>query len=444
MIDYRCPKMRRELHLNLFISGRGHHEASWRHQDSSDLPSTDIRYLQDLSQRAEEGRFDSIFLADQLAFQGGGAQVGLEPITALAAIAVATEKIGLIATASTTYTEPFNLLRQFTSLDHISNGRVGWNIVTSWSEPASRNYGYETQISHEERYRRANEFMEVARGLWDSWSDNAIADDKQKGQFLHDGGVRAINHKGEFYSVSGPLNIPRGPQGRPVLVQAGSSDTGRRFAAQHAEAVFTAHMQKETAKAFYSDLKALLKNTGRSQDQCLILPGLSPVIASTEAEAKRYSEDLNKLTDTEIGRARLSARFGGTDFSHLPLDRPLTPSDFPDPSTVESARSRTEVIVGAVKTENLTLRQLLARMAGARGHYVLAGTPEQIADLIEDWFTDGVADGINLMPPVLPKMLDLFVDYVVPLLQKKGIFRTEYQGNTLRDHYALNRPDNFF
>ena len=286
--------------------------------------------------------------------------------------------------------------------------------------------------------------MEVAIGLWDSWSDNAIADDRESGQFLHDGRVRPIKHKGEYYSVAGPLNIPRGPQGRPVLVQAGSSATGRRFAAQYAEAVFTAHMQKETAKTFYGDLKTLVRATGRSQDQCLILPGLSPVIASTETEAKRYSEDLNDLTDTKVGLSRLSARFGGTDFSHLPFDRPLTAGDFPDPTEVESARSRTEIIIGVVKTESLTLRQLLSRMAGARGHYVVAGTPEQIADLIEDWFIDGVADGVNLMPPVLPKMLDTFIDQVIPLLQKKGIFRTEYQGDTLREHYGLERPANIF
>lgn len=435
---------KRQLHINLFISSRGHHEASWRHPDSSRLPSTDIRQLQGLSQRAEEGLFDSIFLADQLAFQGGGAQVGLEPLTALGALAVSTKKIGLIATASTTYTEPFNLVRQFASLDHISNGRIGWNIVTSWSEPASRNYGYETQISHAERYERADEFMEVAMGLWDSWADNAIADDRESGQFLYDGRVRPIGHKGEYYNVAGPLNIPRGPQGRPVLVQAGSSDTGRRFAAQHAEAVFTAHMQKETAKRFYSDLKSLMKARGRNQNECLILPGLSPVIGSTESEANRYSETLNDLTDTNVGLSRLSARFGGTDFSHLPLDIPLSADDFPDPSTVESARSRTEVIVGVVKNERLTLRQLLSRMAGARGHYVVAGTPEHIADLIEDWFIDGVADGINLMPPVLPKMLDVFIDEVVPLLQKRGIFRTDYQGDTLREHYGLERPANIF
>ena len=436
--------MKRQLHLNLFIDSRGHHEASWRHPDASHLPLTDLRYLQGLSQRAEEGLFDSIFLADQLSFRGGGAQLSLEPLTTLGALAVSTETIGLIATVSTTYTEPFNLVRQFTSLDHISSGRIGWNIVTSWSAPAARNYGYETQPSHEDRYARADEFMKVAKGLWDSWSDDAIIDDRENGQYLYDDRIRPIEHEGEYYSVAGPLNIPRGPQGWPVLVQAGSSDIGRRFAAQHAEAVFTAHMQKETAKTFYSDLKSLVKASGRNENQCLILPGLSPVIGSTEAEAKRFSEDLNDLTDTDEGLARLSARFGGTDFSHLSLDAPLSPEDFPDPSTVEAARSRTEVIIGVVRTERITLRQLLSRMAFARGHYVVTGTPEHIAELIEDWFTDGAADGINLMPPVLPKMLDVFIDEVIPLLQMKGIFRREYHGKTLREHYGLERPENIF
>jgi len=436
--------MSRELHLNLFINSRGHHEASWRHPDASDLALTDIHYLQGLTQRAEEGLFDSIFLADQLAFRGGGASLSLEPLTSLAALAVSTNNIGLIATASTTYTEPFNLARQFASLDHISNGRIGWNIVTSWSAPAARNYGYASQISHAERYARADEFMAVTRSLWDSWSDDAIIDDRANGKYLKQNSVREGGHEGTFYNVAGPLNVPRGPQGWPVLVQAGSSDTGRKFAAQHAEAVFTAHMEKSSAKAFYSDLKSLVKAEGRDEKQCLILPGLSPVIASTDAEAQQFRDELNNLADPQEGLISLSARFGGTDFSHLPLDTPLSPDDFPDPSTVEAARSRTEVILGVVRNERPTMRQLLSKLAGARGHYVVSGTPEHIADLIEDWFIDEVADGINLMPPVLPKMLDVFIDEVVPLLQRKGIFRTEYQGNTLRDHYGLDRPDNTF
>lgn len=436
--------MKRELHLNLFIQSRGHHEASWRHPDASPMALTDIRYYQDLARRAESGLFDSIFLADQLALGDDvarAARTWLEPITVLAAVAVATSRIGMIATASTTYTEPFNLARQFASLDHISNGRVGWNIVTSWLAAAARNYGGAGQLSHADRYVRAEEFMAVVKGLWDSWSDDAIVDDRASGLYARPESIRPIDHKGDYYEVAGPLNLPRCPQGRPVLVQAGSSDTGRRFAARHAEAIFTAQMEKPAAQAFYTDLKAHVAAEGRSPDQTLILPGLSPVIGATEAEAERLLRELNDLTDPEVGRKRLSGRFGGHDFSQLPLDRPLTPEDFPDPDTVEAARSRTEVILSLVRRRKPTLRELLGYLAGARGHYVTAGTPEQIADLIEDWFTDGAADGFNVMPPVLPSMLDVFVAEVVPLLQRRGLFRTAYSGETLRAHYGLAPPE---
>ena len=244
--------------------------------------------------------------------------------------------------------------------------------------------------------------------------------------------------------MAGPLNLPRTPQGRPVLVQAGSSDVGRRFAARHAEAVFTAHMEKTTAQAFYADLKSLVKEEGRDPGQVHILPGFSPMIASTEAEAKRMSQEINELSDVEVGRKRLSGRFGGHDFSHLPLDRPLVPEDFPDPSSVQAARSRTEVILNVVRRDKPTLRQLLGYLAGARGHYVMSGTPEQVADLIEDWFKDGAADGFNIMPPMLPSQLDAFSAGVIPLLQRRGLFRTEYTGTTLRDHYGLPLPASVF
>jgi alkanesulfonate monooxygenase SsuD/methylene tetrahydromethanopterin reductase-like flavin-dependent oxidoreductase (luciferase family) len=238
--------------------------------------------------------------------------------------------------------------------------------------------------------------------------------------------------------------MPRCPQGRPVLVQAGSSDTGRRFAARHAEAVFTAHMAKATAQEFYTDLKRLAAAEGRDPAQILILPGLSPMIASTEAEAQRLARETNDLADPEVGRKRLSGRFGGHDFSHLPLDRPLSAEDFPDPETVQAARSRTEVILNLVRRDKLTLRQLLGYLAGARGHYVTAGTPEQIADLIEDWFTDGAADGFNVMPPLLPLQFDVFAAEVVPILRKRGLFRSEYSGTTLRQHYGLDWPRSQF
>ena len=439
--------MKRQLHLNLFIHSRGHHEASWRHPTSSPLALTDIRYYQDLARRAEAALFNSIFFADQLALGGDVAQAArswLEPITLLAAIAVSTSRIGMIATASTTYTEPFNLARQFASIDHISNGRAAWNIVTSWLATAARNYGGAGQVSHADRYARGEEFMTVVKALWDSWAEDAVVDDRAGGQYARADRIRPINHRGDFYQVAGPLNLPRCPQGRPVLVQAGSSDTGRRFAARHAEAVFTAHVEKATAQEFYADLKALAAAEGRNPDHVLILPGLSAMIGSTEAEARRLAREADDLTDPEVGRKRLSNRFGGYDFSHLPLDRPLSPEDFPEPDTVEAARSRTEVILNLVRRDKLTLRQLLGYLAGARGHYVTAGTPEQVADLIEDWFSDGAADGFNIMPPLLPAQLDIFSAEVIPILQRRGLFRTEYAGATLREHYGLPWPKSAF
>jgi FMN-dependent oxidoreductase (nitrilotriacetate monooxygenase family) len=435
------------MHLNLFIHSRGHHEAAWRHPAASPLALSDIRYYQELAQLAEAGVFDAVFLADQLALGEDiayGPRTALEPLTVLAALAVSTSRIGLIATASTTYTEPFNLARQFASLDHISRGRIGWNIVTSWLAPAARNYGGTAQMSHAERYARAEEFLTVVKGLWDSWAADAELDDRASGRYANPAHIRPLNHEGIYYRVAGPLNLPRGPQGRPVLVQAGSSDTGRAFAARHAEAIFTAQVEKPSAQAFYADLKARVAGVGRDPEQVLILPGLSPVIAASTSEAQRFAEELSALTNPDAGRQRLSGRFGGHDFSHLPLDTPLTPDDFPDPHTVEAARSRTAVILDLVRRERPTLRQLLARLAGARGHHTFVGTPEQVAALMEDWYTAGAADGFNVMPPVLPAQLEIFIAEVIPLLQRRRLFRTVYEGDTLRAHYGLAAPASQF
>ena len=431
------------MHINLFIQSRGHHEAAWRHPKSSALPLTDIRYVVELAQKAEAGLFDSIFLADVLGLWNDVESTPfnwLEPITSLAAVAMATRRIGLIATCSTTYTEPYNLARQFASLDHISGGRAGWNIVTTWSPQAGANFGHIGQFGHADRYERAEEFMTVVKGLWDSWADDAVLDDRAQGRYADRRRVRQIDHKGPHYPVLGPLNMPRGPQGRPVFVQAGSSDTGKKFAARHAEAVFTAHLEKETARAFYADLKQLVAAEGRDPSHVVILPGFNPVIGSTEAEAARYEAELNELSDPEVGRHRLSQRFGGHDFSHLSLDTPLSADDFPDPSKNEASRSRTEAVVALVAKEHPTLRQLLAKLAGARGHFTVAGPPEKIADIMQDWFETGAADGFNLMPPVLPHQLDLFIAEVVPLLRKRGLFRAAYDGETLRSHFGLSRP----
>ncbi len=430
----------------MFIQGRGSHEAAWRHPLSSAAGLTDIRYYQDLAKRAEAGLFDSIFFADQLATNTAqtksakALQVWLEPLTLLSAIAVATDRIGLIATGSSTYTEPFNLARQFASIDHISNGRVGWNIVTSWMAAAARNFGDTGQLSHAERYVLAEEHVQVVKALWDSWADDAIIDDRDNAVYANTDRIRPIDFEGTHFNVAGPLNLPRGPQGRPVLVQAGSSEDGRGFAAQHAEAIFTAHIEKATAQTFYVDMKKRVAAKGRQPEQVLILPGLCPTIASTEAEAKRLLQELSEYADVDIAVQYLGTWFGGHDFSHLSLDRKLCPEDFPDPENMETSKSRTSMVLNLIQREEMTLRELLARFAHIGGHYLFAGTPEQIADLIEDWFTDGAADGFNLMPPVLPAMLDIFVDEVVPILQARGLFRRAYEGTTLRDHYGLDRP----
>jgi FMN-dependent oxidoreductase (nitrilotriacetate monooxygenase family) len=439
--------MSRKLHLNLFVHGRGHHETAWRHQGSTRRALTDIAYYQELARSAEAALFDSAFFADALAL---GEEIwhvakgSLEPITTLAALAGVTDRIGLIATASTTYTEPYNLARQFASLDHISGDRVGWNIVTSWVQGAGPNFGHDRQIEHAERYARAFEFMEVVTKLWDSWADDAVLDDRETGRYAARDRIRDIRHAGTFHKVAGALNIPRSPQGRPVFVQAGSSATGRRFAARYAEAVFTAHLEKATAAEFYADLKTQAVALGRRSDQVVVLPGLSPVIGSTEEEARRIWRDLNELSDPEVGLARLSNRFGGHDFSHLDLDRQLSPDDFPDPSSVQAAQSRAQVITSLVARERPTLRQLLHSLAGARGHFTVAGTPEQIADIIEDWFRSKAADGFNVMPPILPSQFTTFVEQVVPILQKRGLFRAEYEGRTLRERYGLDRPESQF
>lgn len=436
--------MSRELHLNLFVHTRGHHESAWRHPDASPLALTDFAYYRQLAELAEEAAFDAVFLADVLALgqrHGHSAQGGLEPLTLLAALSAVTSRIGLIATASTTYTEPYNLARQFASLDHLSKGRIGWNIVTSWAPAAAANFGHIGQVSHGERYERAEDFLTAVTALWDSWDDDAVLDDRAGGTYLDPAKVRSIRHDGPWSKVEGPLNIPRGPQGRPVYVQAGSSEPGRRFGATWAEAIFTAHTGKAPAIEFYGAIKRQAQALGRRPEHVVILPGISATIGSTEAEAMRVEEELAELNRPETGLQHLSNRFGGHDFAALPLDRPLVAGDFPDLSRVEASLSRAQGMARLALDEGLTLRQLLARLAGARGHFATMGTPEQVADIIEDWFLSGAADGFNVMPPILPAQFELFTGEVVPLLRKRGLFRSGYRGTTLREHLGLPRPN---
>jgi len=439
--------MSRELHLNLFIHGRGHHETAWRHPASSRRALSDLAYYRDLALAAEAAKLDSIFFADTLALGeevAHAARGELEPLTLLGALAGLTESIGLIATASTTYNEPYNLARQFASLDHLSGGRVGWNIVTSWAPGAAANFGQETQVGIDQRYARAHDFVEAICRLWDSWAADAIVDDRDAGIYARPERIRRAEHRGSHFNVAGALNIPRSPQGRPVFVQAGASTDGRAFAARYAEAIFTAHLSKESAIAFYADVKTQARTLGRSPDQIVILPGLSAAIGSTEVEAKRVWEELNELSHPSVGLARLSGRFGGHDFSHLKLDQVLSVEDFPDPAQVQASRSRAQSITALVERERPTLRGLLHSLAGARGHFTATGTPEQIAGIIEDWFTSGAADGFNVMPPILPAQFEVFASEVIPLLRKRGLFRSEYRDGTLRDRLGLDHVRSSF
>ena len=430
----------RPMHFNLFMMDTGHHEASWRLPGSYPLANIDIEYFERMAQRAESVMFDSVFLADTPALQGESArQAGrIEPLTLLTAIARATHRIGLIATASTSYNDPYNLARRFASLDHVSGGRAGWNIVTTAGDDAARNFGLDAQPSHAERYQRADEFVEVAQQLWDSWEDDAVVADPERGVWAEDDKVHVIDHRGRFFRVRGPLNLSRSPQGHPLLVQAGSSQDGRDFAAVHAEAVFTAQQTLEEGQAFYADLKRRAALAGRDPDGVKILPGLVPVIGSTEAEALALDAQLDQLIMAEQARDRLARRFG-LDPARLPLDEPL-PDDLPAEDQIEGAKSRYTLVVELARRDRLTVRELIGRLGGGRGHRTFAGTPEQIADTIERWGAQGAADGFNIMPAVLPAGFDLFAEHVVPILRQRGLLRLEYAGTTLREHYGLPRP----
>ncbi|THV26474.1 LLM class flavin-dependent oxidoreductase [Glycomyces paridis] len=437
----------RQLHLNAFLMNTGHHEASWRLPESDPYSSTSIRHYTRLAQIAERGRLDSIFFADSPTLWGtiGRRPSGsLEPTVVLAAIAAQTERIGLIATASTTYNEPYNLARRFASVDHLSGGRAGWNIVTTATLDAARNFNLDELPSHASRYARAEEFLQVAKKLWDSWDDAAVLADKESGLWGDDRLLYPAGHEGEHFQVAGALNVPRSPQGHPLLVQAGSSEDGKAFAANHAEAIFTAQQTLAEAQAFYADIKRRAKAAGRDPDAVLVLPGIVPVLGATEAEARELEAELDRLIVPQYALNNLAKQLK-LDPSELDLDREL-PEHLPTEDEIEGAKSRFTLIVDLARRERLTVRRLIGRLGGGRGHRTFTGTPEQVADAIFEWFDgDGnglAADGFNIMPAVLPSGLEAFVDQVVPILQDKGRFRTEYAGSTLREHYGLARPEN--
>ncbi|MER6731038.1 LLM class flavin-dependent oxidoreductase [Streptomyces puniciscabiei] len=434
----------RSLHLNAFLMNTGHHEASWRLPESDPYAHVDLEHYVRLARIAERGTFDSLFLADGPQLWGNLAQRpagALEPLTLLTALATATEHIGLIATASTSYNSPYNLARRFASLDIVSGGRAGWNIVTTAGAEAARNFGLDAEPAHAERYARAAEFVDVALKLWDSWEDDAIVADKAAGVWGDDSKVHPPRHRGTYFSVAGALNVPRSPQGYPLLVQAGSSEDGKAFAARYAEAVFTAQQTLADAQAFYADLKSRTARAGRDPEHIKVLPGIVPVLGATEAEARAAEQLLEDHIVYDHGVDRLE-RLLQLPSGTLELDAPL-PAGLPPESAVEGAKSRYTLVVELARRERLTVRQLIGRLGGGRGHLTLAGTPEQVADQIETWFTQGAADGFNIMPAVLPSGLDAFVEHVVPLLRARGLFRDAYgPRQTLRERYGLPRPAN--
>ncbi|WP_336082234.1 LLM class flavin-dependent oxidoreductase [Nocardia sp. SSK8] len=435
---------RRTFHLNAFLMGVGHHEAAWRHPRTEEHRVLDVRHFQEVARIAERGKLDSVFFADTLAVGPRverNALTVFEPVTLLAAIAAVTERIGLIATASTSYNEPFNLARKFASLDHISGGRAGWNIVTSGSVDEAYNFGLDAIPEHARRYERAAEFVDVALALWDSWESGAVVLDTETGVFADPAKVHTLDYTGERFRVRGPLNSPRGPQGRPLLVQAGSSEAGKEFAAQHAEAVFTAQRTLEEGVRFARDLKARLGRYGRAEHELKVLPGLVPFIADTAEEARALEQEFTDLISPDYALRQLSAMLG-VDLTAHALDAPLPP--LPAESEIEGGKSRFTLVKELAETEELTVRQLIGKLGGGRGHRTFAGTPEQVADELRRWFDAGAADGFNIMPPYLPGGLADFVDRVVPILQERGLFRTDYASTTLRGHYGLDPVESRF
>jgi FMN-dependent oxidoreductase (nitrilotriacetate monooxygenase family) len=428
------------MNINLFIHEMGHHEAAWRLPQSRPRAVVDLEHYRHAVSIAEGAKLDSIFFADTLTMWPSARhnlRSPLEPISLLSALAATTSRIGLIATASTGFQDPYNLARRFATLDHLSNGRAGWNIVTSGLSGEARNFGLDSIPDHADRYRRAEEFVEVANGLWDGWEEGTLVGDKESGLFVDTERVRAIEHEGEFFKVAGPLGVPRSPQVRPVLVQAGSSESGMDFAARYAEAVFTAQPTIEDARAFYADLKARTEGVGRDRGQIVILPGYSPLIGSTEEETRRREQEFQDLivTDHALGQLSMFLQHEVTE-ADLDHELPLLPGE----DTIEGHKARFSLIVDMARAEQLTVRQLIGRLAWGRGHFATSGTPEQIAAEMELWFRSGACDGFNYMPPSIPDQLEVFVDNVVPILQGRGFFRTEYKGTTLRDHYGLDLP----
>jgi len=415
--------MTRQMKLGAFLWATGHHIAAWRHPKAHVTAGIDIDHYIQLARTAEAAKFDMIFCEDAAGLREANVgiasqtsrSIGFEPISLLSALAVQTSRIGLVCTASTSYNEPYGLSRTFLSLDHLSGGRAGWNLVTSASPIEAANFGATGLKPHADRYERAREFAEVVTGLWQ--------------------GSSFPGHDGQSFSVRDPLDLARSPQGAPVMVQAGASDVGRDLAARTADVVFTAAQTLEEAKAFYDDLKGRMAAYGREPDDIKIMPGVSPVVAETEAQAREKHEELQALIPDDVGLALLSSYLSISDLWRYPIDGPM-----PELPETEGMKSRQALVVEQSRRDGLSIRQLARHFAGARGHWRIVGTPAQIADELQARFEGGGADGFNVMPSYFPGELDAFATLVVPELQRRGLFRREYEGSTLREHLGLKRP----
>jgi FMN-dependent oxidoreductase (nitrilotriacetate monooxygenase family) len=429
----------RQLKLGAMVHGVGHGWGEWRHPQARPNASVSFDFYKQQAQLAEAAKFDFVFIADSLHIHEKSSPHYLnrfEPLTILSALAATTQHIGLVATVTVSYTEPFQVARQFASLDHISGGRAGWNVVTSWLSGTADNFGKTKHPPHAVRYRIAKEHVEVVKGLWDSWEDDAFAYDKQSGEFFTPGKLHALEHKGEFFSVKGPLNISRSKQGQPVIFQAGTSEAGRNFAAQNSDAIFVSPEGFDDAHAYYQDLKQRAAGFGRDPQKLSILPGIRPIVGRDEAEVRSRYQQAVELVTIEDAIVALGRPFNDHDFSQYPLDAP-----FPELGDLgsNSQKGGSDRIKQLAKDEGLTLREVALRFSRPRRDFV--GTPEQVADAIQKWFEQGAADGF-IINSLLPDGLQYFTELVVPVLQQRGLLREEYSGDTLREHLGLQVPVN--
>lgn len=428
-------QQQRQMHLGVFVLGTGNHVAGWRMPGAADSFQS-LAVIQQIARTAERGLFDLLFLGDGLSADPNAHPsftARFEPITMLAALAATTTHIGLGATASTTYADPYTVARWFASLDHLSGGRAAWNAVTTSGGKAAANFGRQ-HPPHAQRYEVAEEFIDVVRGLWDCWEDDAILADRSTGQYIDPAKVHKLHHKGHFFEVEGPLNIGRCPQGQPVILQAGASEPGQEMAARSADVVFSVVQDLEESRAAYAALKERLPRHGRRPEEVAVLPGVMPVLGRTQEEALETLNHLQSFVTSTNSLAMLSNRLG-QDMSAYPMDEPVPDLPLPDTS-----HGFARTMLAKARREGMTLRDLYNLTAAARGHWVVCGTPSSIADTLEEWFLGGAADGFNILPPFFPGGFDDFVDGVVPELQRRGLYRRAYSGRTLRDHLGLSRP----